>query len=170
MNNAASPALPPAQSLNPDRVEFLIGWAALGLLAAVLAAVARGSADWGAIQPVIWVHLGAIVVSLGLAPAILWNKRGDRRHRALGYGWVTAMTIAALTSLFIREINDGGFSLIHLLSVFTVIQLPIIVLSARAHNHRRHRRAIRGMIIGALLIAGFFTFPFDRLLGHWLFA
>jgi hypothetical protein len=23
---------------------------------------------------------------------------------------------------------------------------------------------------GALLIAGFFTFPFDRLLGHWLFA
>ena len=25
-------------------------------------------------------------------------------------------------------------------------------------------------ITGALLVAGFFTFPFDRLLGHWLFG
>lgn len=25
-------------------------------------------------------------------------------------------------------------------------------------------------IIGALLLAGFFTFPFDRLLGRWLFG
>jgi len=29
---------------------------------------------------------------------------------------------------------------------------------------------VRGLIIGALLIAGFFTFPFHRLLGHWLFG
>jgi hypothetical protein len=26
------------------------------------------------------------------------------------------------------------------------------------------------MVLGALLIAGFFTFPFNRLLGHWLFS
>jgi uncharacterized membrane protein len=34
----------------------------------------------------------------------------------------------------------------------------------------RHRRGVRAMVTGALLIAGFFTFPFDRLLGHWLFS
>ena len=33
----------------------------------------------------------------------------------------------------------------------------------------RHRRSVHGMVIGALLIAGFFTFPFNRLLGAWLF-
>jgi uncharacterized membrane protein len=37
-------------------------------------------------------------------------------------------------------------------------------------HHARHRRGIRAMVLGALLIAGFFTFPFDRLLGRWLFG
>jgi uncharacterized membrane protein len=35
---------------------------------------------------------------------------------------------------------------------------------------KRHRRSVRAMVTGALLIAGFFTFPFNRLLGHWLFS
>ena len=33
-----------------------------------------------------------------------------------------------------------------------------------------HRGSVRGMVTGALLVAGFFTFPFDRMLGHWLFS
>jgi hypothetical protein len=42
--------------------------------------------------------------------------------------------------------------------------------NARSHNVPAHRRAVRGLVVGALLAAGFFTFAFDRLLGHWLFA
>lgn len=170
MTVSADVAISPRQSLGPDRVEIVIGWAALALLGATLAAVARGSADWGQVVWTVWLHLAAIAVSLVLTPVILWNRRGDRRHRILGYVWVSAMGLAAVSSFFIRQINGGGFSLIHLLSIFTLTQLSIIVLSARAHNHQRHRRAIRGIAIGALLIAGFFTFPFDRLLGHWLFS
>jgi uncharacterized membrane protein len=30
--------------------------------------------------------------------------------------------------------------------------------------------AARGMVLGALLVAGFFTFPFGRLMGRWLFG
>lgn len=52
--------------------------------------------------------------------------------------------------------------------VWALIQVPLIWWTARAHQMVRHRRAVRGMVIGALLIAGFFTFPFGRLLGHWL--
>ena len=51
-----------------------------------------------------------------------------------------------------------------------MIQVPIIVWNARAHNVRRHRTDVRAMVTGALLIAGFFTFPFNRLLGQWLFG
>ena len=40
--------------------------------------------------------------------------------------------------------------------------------SARNHRLDRHRAMVRGMVTGALVIAGFFTFPFGRLLGHWL--
>jgi uncharacterized membrane protein len=42
------------------------------------------------------------------------------------------------------------------------------VMAARAHDRRRHERGVRGVVIGALLIAGFFTFPLGRLLGSWL--
>lgn len=60
--------------------------------------------------------------------------------------------------------------MIHILSVWTVIQVPIIWWTARNHKIARHRSAVRGMVFGALLIAGFFTFPFDRMLGRWLFS
>jgi uncharacterized membrane protein len=80
------------------------------------------------------------------------------------------MFLTALISLDIRMINRGGFSFIHILSVWTLIQVPIIVWSARTHDVARHRSAVRGMVFGALLIAGFFTFPFNRLLGSWLFG
>ena len=46
----------------------------------------------------------------------------------------------------------------------------MIVWRARTHRVAAHRRSIRGIVIGALLVAGFFTFPFDRLLGSWLFG
>ena len=48
--------------------------------------------------------------------------------------------------------------------------MPLIVWAARTHNVARHRNAVRGMVAGALIIAGIFTFPFDRLMGHWLFG
>ena len=58
--------------------------------------------------------------------------------------------------------------MIHILSAWVLVQVPLIIWSARRHDVRRHRRAVRGMVIGALLVAGFFTFPFGRMLGQWL--
>jgi uncharacterized membrane protein len=80
------------------------------------------------------------------------------------------MALTAALSFGIRGINEGGFSLIHILSAWTLIQVPLIVWRARRHEHAKHRLAVRGMVIGALLVAGFFTFPFDRLMGRWLFG
>ena len=45
---------------------------------------------------------------------------------------------------------------------------PVIVIQARRHNWKGHRSAVRGMVTGALLVAGFFTFPFGRMMGAWL--
>lgn len=157
-------------NLVPDRTERALGWGALLILGATIVAVARGQAEWARIPPVVWLHLATIGTALALTPVMLWQPRGTRRYRQLGYLWVAAMALTALDSLFIRLINRGGFSVIHLLSVWTLIQVPIIVIAARRHNVKRHRGAVRGMVIGALLIAGFFTFPFGRLLGRWLFG
>ena len=161
---------PRTTPISADTLERVLACAAMVLLAAVVIAVARGIAEWTRVPALVWAHLVTIIVALALTPVILLRRRGDRRHRTLGTVWVAAMIATAAISLFVHVSGPGRFSLIHILSVWTLVQVPIIWRSARTHHVARHRASVRGMVIGALLIAGFFTFPFNRLLGHWLFA
>lgn len=147
-----------------------LGIAAALMLVVVAVAVMRGHADWSLISWPVWAHLGLIAAALGLTPVMLIRPKGNRPHRVLGWVWAIAMILTALSSLLIRDANHGRFSVIHILSVWVLIQVPLLVWRARTHNVAGHRRGVRGIVFGALLIAGFFTFPFDRLLGHWLFA
>jgi uncharacterized membrane protein len=155
--------------LRPDRLERILGGLTIVLLGFVLAALVRGSADWSKLPGVLWLHLATMIVTLALTPAILWMRRGTRLHRQLGYAWVAALGLTAIDSFAIRS-GSGALGPIHILSVVTLCLLPLLVITARRHNHARHRRIVRGLVIGALLTAGFFTFPFERMLGHWLFG
>lgn len=156
--------------IQPGRLDRILSLGAIILLGATLAAIARGHTQWGLVPGTIWLHLATILTATALTPVMLLRQRGDRRHRRLGMVWVLAMLATAVTSLFIHVSGPGRFSVIHLLSLYTLVQVPIIWRSARTHNVIRHRRSVHGMVIGALLTAGFFTFPFHRLLGTWLFG
>lgn len=153
-----------------DTYERILAIGAVLLLSAALIAVGRGHADWPRVPGMVWAHLATIFVALALTPVMLLRRRGDGRHRLLGTIWVVAMLATAAISLFIRLTHPGHFSIIHILSVWVLIQAPLLWWTARRHQVVRHRRSVRGLVTGALLIAGFFTFPFDRLLGHWLFG
>lgn len=170
MATVASDVRKPAKPPTPDTFERVLAIGSIILFAAVLIALARGHAEWGMVPWQVWPHLVTIMVALALTPTMLLRRRGDRLHRVLGTVWVVAMLLTALLSFNVRISRHGGLGFIHLLSAWTLIQAPIIWWSARTHNVAKHRGAVRGMVFGALLIAGFFTFPFDRLLGHWLFA
>lgn len=154
----------------PDSFERILSVGAIILFAFVAAAVAKGASEWRMITPLVWIHLIAMTFAVGLSPIMLLRPRGTALHRTLGRVWAVAMLVAAVISFQIRDINHGGFSFIHILSAYTAIQVPILVWSARTHNVKRHRRSVRAMVTGALLVAGFFTFPFNRLLGSWLFG
>lgn len=147
-----------------------LGIAAGVMLAVVAVAVARGHADWSKISWHVWAHLATMATALALTPVMLIRRKGSRSHRVLGWVWASAMILTALFSLLIRASNHGSFSIIHILSFWVLLQVPLLVWRARTHNVVAHRRGVRGIVFGALLIAGFFTFPFDRLLGHWLFG
>jgi uncharacterized membrane protein len=159
-----------ARPMDATPFDKFLALSAAVLLAAALTAIAKGYGGWSQIPGNVWLHLSTILVATALTPLMLLRRRGDRLHRTLGYVWVTAMFLTAAISLDIRLINRGGFSPIHILSVWTMIQVPLIIWRARQHDWKRHRSAVRGMVIGALLIAGFFTFPFNRLMGNWLFG
>ena len=47
---------------------------------------------------------------------------------------------------------------------------PRVWLTARKHNVAGHRGTVRGLVTGALIVAGYFTLLETRLLGHWLFG
>ena len=159
-----------AKSWSADGYERLLAAGAVLLLAVVLVALARGRAHWSDAGLPIWLHLGTIMVALALTPVMLLRPRGDRLHRRIGWVWSAAMLATALLSFLVHRTNPGGYSFIHILSAWVVIQVPLIVWSARTHNVRRHRRSVRAMVTGAVLIAGFFTFPFGRMLGVWLYG
>jgi len=168
--SAAGRSAQGSYNLAPDRTERVLGVLAIVLLGFVLVALAKGHADWHRLPAVLWVHLATMIATLVLTPLILWHPRGTRRHRVLGYAWVAALGLTALDSFALQLTRPGHFSLIHILSVAVLCLLPALVITARRHDHRRHRRIVRGLTIGALLTAGFFTFPFHRLLGTWLFG
>ncbi len=153
-----------------DRFEkaLAMGTALVAML--MIAAVLRGRSEWGAIPTGIWFHLGFLLIALVLTPILLLRRRGDRWHRVMGWVWATAMVITAAISLQIRVINPGHFSLIHLLSVLVLVAVPLLVFRARKHQVAAHRRGVRAIVAGGLIIAGLATFPPARLLGHWLFG
>lgn len=158
----------PVRSLAADAYEKVLAIAATVLLVTVLVAIMQGHAYWFVIPAVVWAHLLPVIVALALTPVMLLRPRGDTVHRLLGKLWVAAMFLTAFASFFVRLSNHGGFSFIHILSTYVVIAAPLIWWTAATHRVAAHRRQVRAMTTGALVIAGFFTLPFGRMLGQWL--
>ncbi len=120
--------------------------------------------------PVIQVHLVAALTALAIGIVLLAGVKGTNMHRTLGWGWVIAMAVTAISSLFIRELNGGAFSFIHLLTGWTIIVLPMAVFMARRHKVREHQKMMTGMFVGGLIIAGLFAFMPGRVLFSVFFS
>ncbi|WP_375380516.1 DUF2306 domain-containing protein [uncultured Sphingomonas sp.] len=156
--------------IGSDAYERVLAWASLTLFAVALVAIGRGRPEWNRIPALIWLHLATVLFATGLTPVILLGRRGDRRHHKLGRVWSVAMIGTAAMTLGIRVVHPGHWSWIHLLSIWVLLFVPRLWWTAAHHRVEAHRRAVRGVVTGAILIAGFFTFPFGRLMGRWLFG
>lgn len=91
-------------------------------------------------------------------------------HRIMGWIWVIVMAIVAASSFWINQIKTwGDWSPIHLLSIFALVMLPLGVIFARRGKIRGHRRTMTGIYLGALVIAGIFTFVPGRIMYRMFF-
>jgi uncharacterized membrane protein len=88
----------------------------------------------------------------------------------LGYIWVGLLVAVSVSSFWIREIMDGGFSPIHLLSVFTLAMLAYAIWQIRRGKVRAHRYAMIGIFLGGLIGAGAGTLAPGRLISAILFG
>jgi uncharacterized membrane protein len=119
-------------------------------------------------SPAIITHLLFAILAFGLGAFQLISTKGTRTHRLLGYIWIVAMIIICVTSFGIKEVMPtgmfGGYSPIHLLSIFVLVQLTRGIYFAKTKDIKRHRQCMLYTYIGGLVIAGVFTFMPGRLL------
>ena len=122
-------------------------------------------------SPAIQIHAFAAMAAFGLGVYQLAAPKGTPHHRLTGWIWVVLMVIVAASAFWIHHLRVWGpWSPIHLLSIFTLIMLPIGVWRARRHKVRAHMITMISIFVGALLIAGYFAFSPGRIMHAVLFG
>lgn len=119
----------------------------------------------------ITIHLTAALWALLAGISQLLTPKGIRLHKMLGYSWMTAMVIVAISSFWLTGFMNlfWGYSPIHLLSILTLVCIGISLYSARTGNIKRHRAFAVGAFCG-LVGAGIGALAPGRLIHQWIFG
>ncbi|WP_203290941.1 DUF2306 domain-containing protein [Maricaulis parjimensis] len=117
------------------------------------------------VSPVIQIHALAALAALVVGAILLLGPKGTLPHRAMGIVWALLMLAAAVSAFFIRQINDGGFSLIHIFVPLTLAGLVGLVFSVRRGAPKgAHRKRVQSLYFAALVIPGLLAFVPGRLM------
>jgi uncharacterized membrane protein len=116
------------------------------------------------------VHLATVLPSLPLGLYLFLARKGGARHRLLGRVWMALMAITAVAALFIRHLNEGSLSPVHVASAVTLVGIPLAIRSARQGRIEAHRATLVRMFVGALLVSGFLSFLPGRIMWGWMFG
>lgn len=119
----------------------------------------------------VWIHLVAALWGLVFGAVQLMSPKGSKQHRWVGWSWVLAMVITAVSSFWLSGSLAllGPFSVIHLLSVWILVCLVISMLAVRRRRLNTHRDFLVGAYLG-LVGAGLGTLAPGRLISGWLFG
>jgi uncharacterized membrane protein len=121
--------------------------------------------------PAIPLHAFAAMAAFVLGVIQLIAPKGTLPHRTIGWIWVILMLAVALSSFWIHQIKLWGpWSPIHLLSIFTLVMLPLGAWFAHRHRVIDHRRVMIGIFSGALVVAGLFTLLPGRIMHAVIFG
>ena len=96
----------------------------------------------------IGLHLSAAVAALLLGILVLVQAKGTYRHKLIGRFWVVLMFTVAITSLWIRDLNEGALSGIHLLTAFTLLSLILGIRAIRKGYVEAHKRFMIATFVG----------------------
>ncbi|HKY18722.1 MAG TPA: DUF2306 domain-containing protein [Rhizomicrobium sp.] len=121
------------------------------------------------------LHVFTVVPAFFLGTWLIFlSRKGARNHRAVGYVYLTLMTVTAITALFIHQIPAidivFGFGPIHIFSVVTLFGVVGALRGAWAHDIKMHRSSMLGVYIGGILIAGTFAFLPGRIMHELVFG
>ena len=121
-------------------------------------------------EPALAIHLATAIPAVPLGAYIFLTKKGGPRHKMLGRIWMILMLVTASAAFFLRGINQGGFSFIHIFVLLTFISVPRAFLAIRRGDIRAHRSELAGMYLGACVAAGFSAFMPGRTMWNMAFG
>ena len=113
---------------------------------------------------VIQLHIVSAVGALLVGTVQIVGAKGTLPHRTLGILFVVLMVSAAVSAIFIRNLNNGSFSFIHIFVPLTIIGLFRLVYAVRRGDRPGHRSQVHGLFYGALIIPGVLSFLPGRLM------
>lgn len=166
----------PAQNFDlPKWLRVAVASSAMLLFAMCTYAVIRWMLGFAPATP--WVrdvalatHLITVIPAIPLGTYIILSRKGGARHKLLGKVWLSLMFVTAIATIFIRNVNDGQFSWIHLFTLLTFIAVPQAIVAARQGRIEAHKKHVRNFFIGALVIAGVTAFAPGRTMWQWAFG
>lgn len=121
--------------------------------------------------PAIPFHALAAMTAFVLGVVQFAAPKGTLPHRTIGWIWVGLMMSVAASSFWIHQIRlIGPWSPIHLLSIFTLLVVPLGVWRAHRHEIADHRGIMILTFSGALVIAGLFTLLPGRIMHTVVFG
>lgn len=116
------------------------------------------------------LHVASATAAILVGTIVLLQPKGTGVHKLLGWSWVIAMASTAITSLFMTGLNGNSYSIIHLLSGWTLVMLPLGIFLIRNRKVAAHRRVMTGVFYGGLLVAGALTFIPGRFMFELFFG
>lgn len=119
-------------------------------------------------------HLATVLPAFVIGTYLFIVKKGTVQHKVLGRIYMILMLITAIITLFMpahvgsRLLDHFGF--IHGFSILTIWAVPRAYFAIKKRDVTTHKRAMIGLYIGGMLIAGGFTFFPGRYLHTLLFG
>lgn len=117
-------------------------------------------------------HIVTVVPCIFLGAYLFIRSKGTPGHRFIGKIYMSLMLITASITLFMPAAVGpqflGHFGFIHLFSILTLYSIPTAILAIKRGNVRKHKIKLTLLYIGAIVIAGGFTFAPGRYM-HELF-
>jgi uncharacterized membrane protein len=116
------------------------------------------------------IHLATVIPAFVLGTWLIFlSRKGSRWHRGVGAAYLALMTVTATAAIFIRQLRPGSFSWLHLFVVLTYYSVFAALWTLRKKNIAGHQRAMVGLYVGGLLIAGGLTLLPGRMMYRLLF-
>lgn len=119
-------------------------------------------------------HLATVVPCVFIGGLLLLIKKGTKTHKYLGRVYMVLMLITAVITLFMPAKVGGSvlnhFGWIHLFSFLTIYTIPTAYLAIKKGKVKTHKRKMILLYVGAILIAGAFTFTPGRYLHEVFFG